>query len=127
MADKLGIQSVKDQAHKAAEAIRNTQRAEDEVRTGDGNTVKVGSSKSQFEFNSGSKDYIFWAWKGGYLNLGARAEMGIYTRMEVLGAQTDHWFVDQSLAMPMTLKLDYNGKQIIAYDPKKDNQKAKRR
>lgn len=46
MADKLGIQSVKDQAHKAAEAIRNTQRAEGEVRTGDGNTVKVGSSKS---------------------------------------------------------------------------------
>lgn len=82
-------------------------------------------ARVQFEFNSGSKDYIFWAWKGGYLNLGARAEMGIYTRMEVLGAQTDHWFVDQSLAMPMTLKLDYNGKQIIAYDPKKDNLKGK--
>jgi hypothetical protein len=27
--------------------------------------------------------------------------------------------VDQNLAMPMTLTLDYNGKQIISYNPKK--------
>ena len=26
--------------------------------------------------------------------------------------------------MPMTLNLDYNGKQIIAYDPKKDDPKG---
>jgi hypothetical protein len=76
-------------------------------------------AKEKFEFNSDGEDYILWAWKGDYLNLGAGAEMGIYTRMEVLGAQTDHWLVDQSLAMPMTLALDYNGKQIISYDPKK--------
>jgi len=75
--------------------------------------------KDPFKFSYNDKDYVLWAWKGDYLNLGAGAEMGIYTRMEVLGEQTKHWLVDQSLAMPMTLTLDYNGEQIISYDPKK--------
>lgn len=34
--------------------------------------------KAKFEFSSGERDYIFWAWKGDYLNLGAGAELGIY-------------------------------------------------
>ncbi len=76
-------------------------------------------AKEKFEFNSDGKDYILWAWKGDYLNLGAGAEMGIYKRMEVNGTDTEHWIIDQSLAMPMTLNLDYNGKRIISYDPKK--------
>ena len=49
--------------------------------------------------------------------------MGIYNRMvidgtpinQVNGTKTEHWLVDQSLAMPMTLTLDYNGKEIISY------------
>lgn len=34
--------------------------------------------KEKFEFTSGGKRYIFWTWKGNYLNLGAGAEMGFY-------------------------------------------------
>ena len=78
---------------------------------------------AKFQFSYDGKDYIFWAWKGDYLNLGAGAEMGIYTRMVVIGTPTEHWLVDQSLAMPMTLTLNYNGKQIISYGPKKDDPK----
>jgi hypothetical protein len=77
--------------------------------------------KAKFQFSSDSKDYMIWAWKGDYFNLGAGAELGIYTRMEIFGLPTDHWSVDQSLAMPMTLTLDYKGEQIISYDPKKDD------
>ncbi|OPX45078.1 hypothetical protein CLHUN_09650 [Ruminiclostridium hungatei] len=77
-------------------------------------------AKEKFQFSDADgNDYILWAWKGDYLNLGAGAEMGIYKRMVVNGTKTEHWLVDQSLAMPMTLTLYYNGKQIISYDPKK--------
>lgn len=85
-------------------------------------------NKAKFQFSDeDGNDYILWAWKGDYLNLGAGAEMGIYKRMvidgtpieQVNGTKTEHWLVDQSLAMPMTLKLDYNGKTIISYDPKR--------
>ncbi|EGD45647.1 hypothetical protein Cpap_0006, partial [Ruminiclostridium papyrosolvens DSM 2782] len=77
-------------------------------------------AKAKFPFSDDKgNDYILWAWKGDYLNLGAGAEMGIYKNMEVNGNSTKHWLVDQSLAMPMTLTLDYNGKQIISYDPRK--------
>jgi len=57
------------------------------------------------------------------LNLGVGAELGIYKRMVVNGTKKDHWLVDQSLAMPMTLTLYYNGEQIISYDPKKVDRK----
>jgi len=76
--------------------------------------------KMKFPFSDDDgNEYILWAWKGDYLNLGAGAEMGIYKRMEVSDKETDHWIVDQSLAMPMTLTLDYNGNEIISYDPQK--------
>ena len=88
--------------------------------------TSMNKAKFQFSDDDGN-DYILWAWKGDYLNLGAGAEMGIYNRMvidgtpinQVNGTKTEHWLVDQSLAMPMTLTLDYNGKEIISYDPKK--------
>lgn len=73
--------------------------------------------KDIFKFSYNNKEYVLWAWKGDYLNLGAGAEMGIYTKM--VGVPFDHWLVDESLAMPMALTLDYKGKQIISYDPKK--------
>ena len=49
------------------------------------------------------KDYIFWAWKGNYINLGAGAELGIYHGSEL------HWKVDKGLAMEMSMSLKYNG------------------
>lgn len=70
--------------------------------------------KAKFQFSYSDTDYIFWAWKGDYLNLGAGAELGIYTRF----SSTDHWLVDTSLALPMTLTLsDNNGNQIFSYSP----------
>ena len=74
--------------------------------------------KAKFQFNYDGEEYIFWAWKGDYLNLGAGAEMGIYTRMVINGIPTDHWLVDTSLAMSMTLILkDNNGNTIFNYKP----------
>ena len=76
----------------------------------------------KFEFSSGERDYIFWAWKGDYLNLGAGAELGIYSKessllglVDVTSPISEHWLVDISLAMPMTMSLNYNGKEIANY------------
>ena len=79
-------------------------------------------NKAKFEFTSNDVEYIFWAWKGDYLNLGAGAEMGIYERLEVNGNPTSHWLVNQDLAIPMTLDVDYKGNPIISYDPKIDDE-----
>ncbi len=35
--------------------------------------------KAKFQFTSGDREYMFWEWKGDYLNLGAGAELGIYS------------------------------------------------
>ena len=77
------------------------------------------SMKAQaFEFTYDGQDYRFWAWKGDYLNLGAGAELGIYTRLNVLNHETDHWLVDTNLALPMTMNLtDKNGNLIANYSP----------
>jgi hypothetical protein len=76
--------------------------------------------KEKFEFTSDKKDYVLWAWKGDYLNLGAGAELGIYSRLVVNGEKKDHWLVDTSLAMHMTLTLIYDGREIICWDPRLD-------
>ena len=78
-------------------------------------------NKDNYKFTSNGVEYVIWAWKGDYLNLGAGAEMGIYERLEVDGNPTSHWLVNQDLAMPMTLTVDYKGNQIISYDPKIDD------
>jgi RHS repeat-associated protein len=75
-----------------------------------------------FQFTSDDQDYRIWAWKGDYVNLGAGAEMGIYYRQIIslpFGKKipTQHWGVDKSLAMKMTMTLDFDGKQIIDYAP----------
>ena len=77
------------------------------------------SMKAQpFQFTYNDQYYRFWAWKGDYLNLGAGAELGIYTRMSVFGEQTDHWLVDTSLALPMTMTLSDDNENLIAsYNP----------
>ena len=75
-------------------------------------------AKGKFIFNSGGRDYIFWAWKGGCLNLGAGAELGIYKRLVINGVLKEHWLVDSTnLTFPMSLKLSYNGEDIIDYNP----------
>ena len=75
-----------------------------------------------FEFSSGERNYILWAWKGDYLNLGAGAELGIYSnksgfmgQVDVTSPISEHWLVDTSLAMPMTMSMNYNGKEIANY------------
>ncbi|GFI55206.1 hypothetical protein IMSAG013_00248 [Clostridiales bacterium] len=74
--------------------------------------------KAKFDFKSGKKEYILWAWKGDYINLGAGAEMGIYERATFLGIKLPHWKVNKDLAMKMTLKLYYCGKKVVDYAPR---------
>jgi len=71
----------------------------------------IGTSmdNEKFEFEKRGKKYVLWAWKGNYINLGAGAELGIYYGGPL------QWFVDKSLAMDMTMKLRYRGRQIIDY------------
>lgn len=72
----------------------------------------------RFEFSTNGTDYVFWAWKGDYLNLGAGAELAIYKRLNVAGIDTPQWIVDRNLAMPMTLQLkDNKGNVIFTYKP----------
>ena len=33
----------------------------------------------KFDFVCNGTSYVLWAWKGDYINLGAGAELGIYT------------------------------------------------
>ena len=69
------------------------------------------SCKSQkFQFAHNGTEYVIWVWKGDYINLGAGAEMGIYT------GGNPHWIVDKSLAMSMYLELQYNGSTIITHN-----------
>ena len=58
------------------------------------------NSEGMFKFNG--QNYILWAWKGDYLNLGAGAELGFYYGGEDVNSI---WQIDKSLAMPMTLTL----------------------
>ena len=82
--------------------------------------------KAKFEFSSGGNDYMLWAWKGNYLNLGAGAELGIYSNksgilglVDVHSPNADLWLVDTNLALPMTLKLiDNNANTIFNYTPR---------
>ena len=58
------------------------------------------NSEGMFKYNG--QNYMLWAWKGDYLNLGAGAELGFYYG----GVDVNSiWQIDKSLAMPMTLTL----------------------
>lgn len=65
-------------------------------------------------------DYVFWAWKGDYLNLGAGAELGIYKKLYINGYATEHWTVDTNLALPMTLTLFYKDTILFTYNPQEN-------
>jgi RHS repeat-associated protein len=80
--------------------------------------TSMDKAKSQFAYNG--IQYILWAWKGDYLNLGAGAEMGIYKQLVINGIKTNQWIVDRTLAMPMTLKLTLKNNKvnpIVNYQP----------
>jgi len=64
-----------------------------------------------FSFSYNGVEYILWAWKGNYLNLGAGAEMGIYY------GGGPHWLVDTNLAMQMTLSLNDQNGNIFYWAP----------
>lgn len=78
--------------------------------------------RKKFDFLVGGKDWILWAWKGDYLNLGAGAELGIYKKLyiKIKGKEnaTKHWLAATEEAMKMELKLIRNGRTIINYKPR---------
>ncbi len=77
--------------------------------------TSMRSAKFEFDINNDSiNDYIIWVWKGDYLNLGAGAELGIYKRWSYSDVI---WIVDKSLAMTMTMQLDYKQTNIINWQP----------
>ncbi len=68
--------------------------------------------KKKYPVTVGDEQYCVWMWKGGYLNMGAGAETGIYKGGEPF------WDVSVEDAMPMTLTLyDKNGDTILCYMP----------
>jgi hypothetical protein len=76
-----------------------------------------GSADAQkYEFTVDGRQYIIWAWKGDYINLGAGAETGIYRDL-VAG----HWETAPEAALPMTLTLqDKSGNVYFDYRPSED-------
>lgn len=82
--------------------------------------------KERFEFtDKDGRKYILWAWKGDYINLGAGAELGIYSNESGIKGEKDikcpfseHWLVDTSLALPMTMTVkDSKGDEVAIYTP----------
>jgi len=69
--------------------------------------------KSGEDSKNRKKDYVLWAWKADYLNLGAGAELGVYERL----GNTEHWVVNKNLNMKMTLQLHHKGTRIIDWAP----------
>jgi len=79
---------------------------------------------AKFDFTANDREFILWAWKGDYLNLGAGAELGIYSnesgiagKIDVSSPHDEIWLVDTNLAMKMSLSVMYDGQDIISYTP----------
>ena len=66
---------------------------------------------TRFPFSCDGVQYMIWAWKGDYINLGAGAELGIYV------GSGPHYFVDTNQAMSMCMGVLYKGENIIWYAP----------
>jgi len=73
--------------------------------------IGTDMQRVKFDFVCNGTSYVLWAWKGDYINLGAGAELGIYT------GDNFQKNVNTRLAMPMRLTLSYNGAEIINYHP----------
>ncbi len=94
--------------------------------------AKEGTSEDDNSYNVGNflskeygENYAVWAWKGDYLNLGAGAELGMYSSksgilglVDVSSPSKDHLLVDTRLSMDMTMYLEYEGKEIASYEKK---------
>jgi hypothetical protein len=65
----------------------------------------------QFPFTYKGIEYIFWVWKGDYLNLGAGAELGLYY------GGGPHWLSATNSAIPMSMSLYYQGNLIASCSP----------
>ena len=63
--------------------------------------IFTSMSRDCFPFTYQGKSYIFWVWKGDYLNLGAGAELGIYYGTDA------HRLADQALSMYMEMEVFY--------------------
>ena len=66
-------------------------------------------------FTYGGENYVLWAWKGDYLNLGSGGELGFYKQFE----DSDHYVVDDCLPMSMKL-IDEDGEVISIYKPEEE-------
>jgi hypothetical protein len=74
--------------------------------------------RERLAFSYDGEDYVFWAWRGDYTNLGAGAELGVYRRHVADGRPTAHWDADKGLAMPMTLRVKTTGgDSVLSYYP----------
>ena len=70
----------------------------------------AGARQNESEYKG--KECAIKVWKGDYLNLGAGAEIGIYSKG---GLQ---WKVEKSLAMRMSMTLRLDGNIIADYSAK---------
>jgi len=77
--------------------------------------IVTDMSPAKFDFTYNEEQYIFWAWKGDYINLGAGAELGIYYGGE------PHWLINTDLAMKMTMDLYLGDKKIASWAPDENN------
>lgn len=81
------------------------------IRTS-GNTMdKKKSVEFEVDFDGDGeidKTYMFWSWKGDYMNLGAGAETGIYEYYS-----DTHWLT----ATDMELTLYHDGEKLYSYSP----------
>ena len=71
-------------------------------------------NKCAFTCSANKKGYVFWGWKGDYINLGAGAELGFYRRSKGI---FEHYVVDKHFTFKMSMKLYYKNKCIINYHP----------
>jgi len=78
---------------------------------------------AKFEFKSGGTDFMIWAWKGNYLNLGAGAELGIYYhKVDSIINSLWEWECGTQYKLPMTLRLlDKYDNEIFYWDPGVNN------
>ena len=81
--------------------------------------TSMNKLKLDFTLSTNNQDYVVWAWKGNYLNLGAGSEVGFYTQNETLenlekNFKLEHWMVSDEL--PMTLSLYKVAGNGLIYD-----------
>ena len=79
--------------------------------------VGTSMSKLKLNFTCEGTDYVIWAWKGNYLNLGPGAEVGFYTQDDILdfveeNFHLEQWMVNESLPMTLSLYKVLGGKAL---------------